>query len=222
MNGQQGRERQEADVLAEHVGRAVAHATSNRPWMEAIAESPGPFVRAIDDADGRVVTGAKGRRSSGKIGASSLAGVAIIPTSPATARVAGLPSGSRAATTALLVKVAIACGALPAPLDPAGTVAPDPKIRGSGDLGEEDRGLRAIGDVLNTDLSALVWDIFEGLSVAKPIPGGHRVHAAGAGPSALIFALESSPIILNAGSTGQSGRDAPVVARTHELDRPEL
>jgi hypothetical protein len=222
VNGQQGRERQEADVLADHAGRAVAHATSNRPRMEAIAESPGPFVRAIDDADGRVVSGAKGRRGSGKIGASSLAGVAIIPTSPATARVAGLPSASRAATTALLVNVAITCGALLAPLDPARTPAPDPKIRGSGDLGEEDRGLRAIGDSLNTDLSGLIWDIFEGRSVAKPIPGGHGGHAAGAGPSALIFAFENSPIIFNAGSTGQSCRDAPVVARTHELDGPEL
>src|ERR1700722_15813706 len=168
--------------------------------MEAIAECPGPLVRAIDDADGRVVSGAKGRRRSGKIGTASLAGVAIIPTSPATTRVAGLPSGSRAATTAFLVKVAKTCGALLAPLDPAGTPAPDPKIRGSGDLGEEDRGLRAIGDFLKTDLSGLIWDIFEERSVAKPIPGGHGGHAAGAGSRALIFALENSPIIFNAGS----------------------
>jgi len=216
VNGQQGRERQEADVLAEHVGRAVAHATSNGSRMEAIAESPGPFVRAIDDADGRVVPGAKSRRSSGKIGASSLAGVAIIPTSPATARVARLPSASRAATTALLVNVAKTCGALFAPLDPAGTPAPDPKIRGSGDLGEEDRGLRAIGDFLKTDLSGLIWDIFEERSVAKPIPGGHGGDAARY--PARRRKLHRPVEIYDRGSGRQSQDSGPVEAlRDHAL-----
>ena len=134
MNAQQGHERQEADVLADHAGRAVAHARSNRPRMEAVAESPDPLVRAVEDADG---PGAAGLRRSSKIGACSLAGVAIIPTSPATARVVRPKYGAR---TAALVNVAITFGALLAPLDPAGTPAPDPKIWSSGDLGEEDRG----------------------------------------------------------------------------------
>src|SRR3984957_8207368 len=117
VNARQGHERQEADVLVDHAGRAVAHASSNRPRMEAVAESPDPLVRAIEDADG---PGAAGLRRSGKIGACSLAGVAIIPTSPATARVVGPKHGAR---TAALVNVAITFGAL---------LAPPPLIQRSG------------------------------------------------------------------------------------------
>src|ERR1700722_17109638 len=127
VNAQQGHERQEADVLADHAGRAVAHADSNRPRMEAVAESPDPLVRAIEDAHG---PGSAPLLRSGKIGACSLAGVAIIETAPATARVVGPKLGAR---TAALVNVAKTWGLL-APLDPAGPSALDPKIRGSGDL----------------------------------------------------------------------------------------
>src|SRR5580704_991601 len=134
VNAQQGHERQEADVLADHAGRAVAHASSNRPRMEAVAESPDPLVRAIEDAEG---PGSVPLSSSGKIGACSLAGVAIIPTAPATAWVVGPKHGAR---TAAMVNVAITCRALLAPLDPAWPPAPDPKIRAAGNLGEEERG----------------------------------------------------------------------------------
>jgi hypothetical protein len=217
VNGTQGHERQEADVLADHAGRAVAHANSTRPRMEAPAESPGPLVRAIDDADGHVVSGAPGLTSSGKIGACSLAVVAIIERCPGTARVASRPAGIRVVTAAALVNVAITCGALPAPRYPAWPPAPDPKIRAAGDLGVEDRGRSAIGDALNTDGSALIWDVSVFISTV-----GHGGRVAGGGPTPGFFAMEISPIILNAGCTAQSSREAPVVARTHELYGPEL
>src|SRR5580700_4387455 len=168
--------------------------------MEAVAESPDPLVRAIEDAHGPV---SEPLRSSEKIGACSLAGVAIIETAPATARVVGPKHGAR---TAALVNVAITC--LLAPLDPAWPPAPDPKIRAAGDLGEEDRGRSAIGDFVNTDGS--------GNANFRVVTVGHSGLAAGD----LAFAGKVEPIIFIAGMINL--REAPVVARTHELFGPEL
>lgn len=165
VNAQQGHERQEADVLADHASRAVAHANSNRPRMEAVAECPDPLVRAIEDAQG---PGSEPLLRSGKIGACSLAGVAIIETAPATARIVGPRYGARTATC---VNVAKMFGALPAPRYPAWPPAPDVQVRGSGDLGEEDRGLRAIADFLKSDGS--------GDANFRVVTVGHGGRAAG-------------------------------------------
>src|SRR5580704_3374797 len=140
--GRQGAEHHNADVFADHSGRSVAHANSGRPRMEAVRVVPSPLVRAIDNADSE---GARCIVGTGKIGALNIV-IGIVPTSPATARVA---DGVRRAwwIAANLVDQAI-LGLLTAP-HPAPSL--DPKIRTAGKLAGEDRRLRAVSDLVDRD-----------------------------------------------------------------------
>jgi len=85
--GQQGAERQETDVLADHAGRAVAHGNSGHSGMEAVSVVPLPLVCAIDDA-GDAIRSVRSKVGSRKTGPSHIL-LAIIQTGPAAARVAG-------------------------------------------------------------------------------------------------------------------------------------